>query len=58
MNAEGTGFAQPEFIAVCVYCDALVTRESLGVAKFIRDFVLDPNVPYHVQLHGRGVYLA
>ena len=43
---------------VCVHCDTLVARESLGVAKFIKDLALDPNDRYHVQLHGKGVYLA
>lgn len=57
MNTEDTGFAQADFITVCPHCDTLVTRESLGVAKFIRDLVLDPNDNSHVQMHGKGVYL-
>jgi len=58
VNTEDMGFAQPEFITVCPRCETLVTRESLGVAKFIRDIVLDPNDTSHVQMHGKGVYLA
>lgn len=58
VNTEDTGFVQPGFVTVCADCDALVTRESLGVTKFIRNLVLDPSGRYHVQLHGDEVYLA
>ena len=58
VNTEDTGFAQKDFITVCPHCETLVTRETLGVAKFIRDIVLDQDDPSHVQMHGKGVYLA
>ena len=58
VNTEDMGFAQPEFVTVCPHCETLVTRESLGVSKFIRDIVLDPGDRSHVQMHGKGVYLA
>ena len=58
VNTEETGFAQPDFISVCPHCETLVTRETLGVAKFIRDIVLDLKDPSHVQMHGKGVYLS
>ena len=57
VNTEDTGFAQPDFISVCPHCETLVTRETLGVAKFIRDIVLDLNDQSHIQMHGKGVYL-
>ncbi|KAF9646512.1 hypothetical protein BDM02DRAFT_3008899 [Thelephora ganbajun] len=57
VNTEETGIAQVEFITVCPHCDTLVTRESLGVAKFIRDIILNPDDKTHVQMYGKGVYL-
>src|SRR6266478_6136128 len=58
VNTGDTGFAQAEFITVCPRCETLVTRESLGVAKFIRDIILDPDDRSHVEMHGKGVYLS
>ena len=57
VNVEGTGFAQADFVTVCPRCNTLITREALGVAKFIKDIVLDPNDSAHFEMHGKGVYL-
>lgn len=57
MNAEHTGFAQADFATVCPNCDALITREILGVAKFVGDIILDYNDKNHVDTAGKGVYL-
>ncbi|KAF9779250.1 hypothetical protein BJ322DRAFT_450903 [Thelephora terrestris] len=57
VNAEKTGFAQTDFATVCPRCNAFITREALGVAKFIKDIILDPNDRAHVGMHGKGVYL-
>lgn len=57
LNAGKTGFAQTAFNVVCGDCSALATREKLGVAKFTRDAVLDPDDPAHISAHGKAVYL-
>lgn len=57
LNAGNTGFAQADFNVVCGDCSSVVTREKLGVAKFTRDAVLDPDNPRHVDVHGKAVYL-
>lgn len=58
VNAGETGFAQADFATVCPRCNTFVTREALGVAKFIKDIVLDPNDKAHLRVHGKGVYLS
>lgn len=57
MNAGNTGFAQAGFNATCWNCRFLITREALGVAKFTRDAVLDPDDPIHIDIYGNAVYL-
>ena len=57
MTTEGTGFAQEDFATACPHCDALITRWTMAVAKFIKDIILDPKDSTHVQMHGKGVYL-
>lgn len=58
MNAGKTGYAQKDFNVVCGDCSALATQEKLGVAKFTRDAVLDPENPADVEAYGKAVYLA
>lgn len=57
VNAQETGFAQVDFTTVCPHCNVLITRETMGVSKFIKDIILDPKDNAHVQIHGKGVYL-
>ncbi|KAF9644170.1 hypothetical protein BDM02DRAFT_3175056, partial [Thelephora ganbajun] len=57
LNAEKTGFAQAEFNATCGNCDSPITRERLGVAKFTRDAVLDPEDSNHTDVYGKAIYL-
>ena len=57
LNTGKTGFAQAEFNVTCGNCQSSVTRERLGVAKFTRDAVLDPDDPNHVDIYGKSVYL-
>ena len=57
LNAEKTGFAQAEFSVRCESCQSWVTREKLGVAKFARDAVLDPDDSNDLNVHGKAVYL-
>lgn len=57
LNAGKTGFAQAGFNATCENCQSSVTRERLGVAKFTRDAVLDPDDPTHAGVRGKAVYL-
>ena len=56
MNSKKTGFAQTGFEATCGNCRSSVTRERLGVAKFTKDAVLDPDNPAHVDVYGNAVY--
>jgi len=37
-----TGFAQQKYQVSCGSCHFSVTRGSIGVAKFTRDAILDP----------------
>ncbi|KAF9786260.1 hypothetical protein BJ322DRAFT_775798 [Thelephora terrestris] len=57
LNAGKSGFAQTDFNVVCGDCSSLATREKLGVAKFTRDAVLDPDDPAHISAYGKAVYL-
>lgn len=57
-TTDKTGFAQTGFATVCPQCDLYITRETLGVGKFIKDIVLDPNEKAHRDMYGKGVYLS
>jgi hypothetical protein len=47
LSDNGSGYAQSGFVINCNSspCDFRITRETLAVAKFARDLVLDPNSP-------------
>ena len=38
-------------------CERMITKETLGVAKFARELVLDPDDPGDIARYGNGVYL-
>lgn len=51
LNMKKTGFAQENFFFMCNgqdglrNCEARITRETLGVAKFIRDAKSEVHLP-------------
>ena len=59
IDDEGTGYLQQDFTMKCpgTGCERMITKETLGVAKFARDLVLDPDDPDDVARYGTGVYL-
>lgn len=57
LNCEKEGFAQVKFLARCQKCPRIVTKEELGVGKFIRDAVLNPDHLCDIETHGSAVYL-
>ena len=42
----------------CAACDLTITKEVLGLAKFARDLVIDPQDQGDVKAYGNGVYMA
>lgn len=52
-----TGYAQKGFFINCGACNFRITRETLAVAKFARDLVLDPNSPSDFFVFKCAVYL-
>ena len=52
-----TGLAQEGFTCACSTCGFVVTRESLGVSKFVCDLVKDPKNVNDVNQFGDAVYL-
>lgn len=45
------------FAHKCGKCSGLIDRDRLAVAKFARDFVMDPTNTRDVEKHGNAVYL-
>ena len=56
-DTGSTGYAQQGFFTNCNACNFRITRETLAVAKFARDLVLDPNNPSDFFLYKCAVYL-
>jgi hypothetical protein len=56
-DTGGTGYAQKGFVINCSACNFHITRQTLAVAKFARDLVLDPNDPSDSFLFKCAVYL-
>ena len=41
LTMKGTGYLQPEFKQSCFACQVDITRESLGLAKFLQNLTLE-----------------
>lgn len=59
INDDGTGYLQQDIAIQCpgTGCRRIITKETLGVAKFARDLVLDPYDPSDIAKYGNGVDL-
>ncbi|KAF9652239.1 hypothetical protein BDM02DRAFT_3126592 [Thelephora ganbajun] len=57
LNAGKADSAQPQFSATCGSCHSPITRKKLGVARFTRDVVLDPDDPIHAGVYQKVVWL-
>ncbi|OBZ74115.1 hypothetical protein A0H81_06465 [Grifola frondosa] len=58
LNETASGYAQSKFSAVCEGCKFEITKQNLGLAKFVADLVKDPADPQDKSQYGFGVYLA
>ena len=57
LTEEHSGYAERMFTYTCEHCSFPVDRSKLAVAKFARDFVMDPTNTRDVEKYGSGVYL-
>ena len=58
INRNGTGYLQQDFAVKCYNCGLVITKQTLGVAKFARDLVIDPDSPSDSRTYGQGVFMA
>jgi len=45
------------FAHTCEHCSFLIDRSKLAVAKFARDFVMDPTNTRDMEKYGNAIYL-
>lgn len=45
------------FAHTCQHCSFLIDRSKLAVAKFVRDFVMDPTNTRDIEKYGNAIYL-
>jgi len=50
------GYAERTFVHTCKHCSFLIDRSGLAVAKFVRDFVMDPTNTRDVEKYGNAIY--
>ncbi|OBZ73587.1 hypothetical protein A0H81_06345 [Grifola frondosa] len=58
LQEDGSGYVQRGFKVTCGKCSLQVTKEKLGIAKFVRDLCKDPRDDRDVAEYGDNVYLA
>ena len=52
-----TGYAERMFAHTCEHCSFAINRSKLAVAKFARDFVMDPTNTRDIEKYGDAIYL-
>ena len=52
-----SGYAERMFAHTCGQCSFSIERSNLAVAKFARDFVLDPSNTRDLKKYGNATYL-
>lgn len=52
-----TGYAERMFAHTCKHCSFEIDRNKLAVAKFARDFAMDPTNTRDVKKYGSAIYL-
>lgn len=52
-----SGYAERAFAHACKHCSFLIDRDKLAVAKFARDFVMDPTNTRDAEKYGNAIYL-
>ena len=52
-----SGYAERLFAHTCEHCSFSIDRSKLAVAKFARDFVMDPTNTRDVEKYGNAIYL-
>ena len=57
LTKEKTGYAERMFAHTCEHCSFAIDRSKLAVAKFARDFVMDPTNTRDVEKYGDAIYL-
>ena len=52
-----SGYAERTFAHTCAHCSFVIDRKTLAVAKFVREFVMDPTNTRDIERYGNAVYL-
>ena len=58
LSADGTGYLQQSFSALCPGCNLQISKETLGAMKFARDLVIDSKDEQDMLKYGPGVFMA
>ena len=57
LTEERSGYAERMFSHTCKHCSFSIDRSKLAVAKFARDFVMDPTNSRDAEKYGNATYL-